>query len=79
MVVKSNGVKGIAACCALQMGANAAIVFVIREVLIALFKHKVQPDMLYAFAAILFVLGALRVSSILVHHKNTEHSPDVRP
>lgn len=59
--------------------ADAAIVFVIREVLIALFKHEVQPDMLYAFAAILFVLGALRVSSILVHQKESEYRPDVQP
>ena len=59
--------------------ADAAIVFVIREVLIALFKHEVQPDMLYAFAAILFVLGALRISSILVHQKDSEYPPDVQP
>lgn len=59
--------------------ADAAIVFVIREVLIALFKHEVQPDMLYAFAAILFVLGALRISSILVHQKESEYRPDVQP
>ena len=50
---------------------DAAIVFVIREGLVALFKHEVQPDMLYAFAAILLVLGALRISSILVHQKDS--------
>ena len=45
---------------------DAAIVFIIREVLIALFKHEVAPDMLYAHAAILFVLGAIRMGSVLV-------------
>ena len=48
---------------------DAAIVFIIREVLITLFKHEITPDMLYAFSAILFVLGALRIGSVLVFQK----------
>ena len=48
---------------------DAAIVFIIREILIALFHHKVEPAMLYAFSAILFVLGALRLSSILMYQR----------
>ena len=51
--------------------ADAAIVFIIREVLIALFKHEVAPDMLYAHAAILFVLGAIRVSTVLASRRVT--------
>lgn len=49
--------------------ADAAIVFIIREVLITLFKHEMTADMLYAFSAILFVLGALRIGSVLVFQK----------
>lgn len=46
---------------------DAAIVFVLREILISLFKHELKSDMIYAFSAFLFVLGALRIGSILVH------------
>ncbi len=48
---------------------DAAIVFVLREILIALFKHELKPDMLYAFSAFLFVLGALRIGSALVYQR----------
>lgn len=48
---------------------DAAIVFIIRELLIDLFENNMAPDMLYAFSAILFVLGALRIGSVLVYQK----------
>ena len=48
---------------------DAAIVFVIREILIMLFKHELRPDMLYALSAFLFVLGALRIASVLVYQR----------
>ena len=51
---------------------DAAIVFVIREILIGLFKHKIEPDMLYAFTAFLFVLGALRTAAVMVYSKEKE-------
>ncbi len=48
---------------------DAAIVFVIRETLISLFKHELKPEMLYAFSAFLLVLGALRIGSVLVYQR----------
>lgn len=48
---------------------DAAIVFVLREILIALFKHELATDMLYAFSAFLLVLGALRIGSVLVYQR----------
>ena len=48
---------------------DAAIVFVLREILIALFKHELKPEMLYALTAFLLVLGALRVSSVLLYQR----------
>ena len=48
---------------------DAAIVFVIREMLIDVFKHELQPDMVYAFSMFLFVLGALRTSAIIVYQR----------
>jgi uncharacterized membrane protein (DUF373 family) len=56
---------------------DAAIVFIIREMLIALFKHEIKADMLYAFAAILFVLGALRIGSVLVYQRERKISDEV--
>ena len=48
---------------------DAAIVFILREILIAIFKHQLDASMLYAFSAFLFVLGALRIGSVLVYQR----------
>ena len=48
---------------------DAAIVFIIRELMITLFKHEATESMLYALAAILLVLGALRISSVIVYQR----------
>lgn len=55
---------------------DAAIVFIIREILIDIFEDKMTSDMLYAFSTILFVLGALRIGSVLVFQRErniTQH------
>lgn len=48
---------------------DAAIVFIIREMLIALFKHKMEAEMIFAFSGIILVLGILRTSAILIYHR----------
>lgn len=48
---------------------DAALVFVLRETLISLFKHEIKPDMIYAFSTLLFVLGVLRIGSILLYQR----------
>jgi uncharacterized membrane protein (DUF373 family) len=48
---------------------DAGIVFVLREIMIGLFKHQIKPDMLYAFSTFLLVLGALRIASVLVYQR----------
>lgn len=48
---------------------DAAIVFVLREILILLFKHEIKPDMIYALSVLLLVLGTLRVGSILLYQR----------
>lgn len=48
---------------------DAAIVFVLREALIGLFKHDLKPEMIYALSAFLFVLGVLRIGSVLVYQR----------
>ncbi|WP_420598556.1 phosphate-starvation-inducible PsiE family protein [Neptuniibacter sp.] len=51
---------------------DAAIIFIIRELLIGLFKHNIEPEMLFALSVFLFVLGALRIASIVVYLKEKE-------
>ncbi|MEE4109986.1 MAG: phosphate-starvation-inducible PsiE family protein [Halieaceae bacterium] len=48
---------------------DAAIVFIIRELLILLFKQEISVQMTFALAALLFVLGALRTASIIVYQR----------
>ena len=48
---------------------DAAIVFVLREIMIQLFQHKLPPEEIYALSLLLFVLGALRIASTVVHQK----------
>ncbi len=48
---------------------DAGIVFVLREVMIKLFEHNIGTDELYALSALLFVLGALRIGSVLVFQR----------
>jgi uncharacterized membrane protein (DUF373 family) len=48
---------------------DAGIVFVLRELMIKLFEHKAQVDEIYALSALLLVLGALRIGSVLVYQR----------
>lgn len=46
---------------------DAAIVFVLREIMIKLFQDKITVDYLYALSLLLLVLGLLRTASSLVY------------
>ncbi|MDR2877737.1 MAG: phosphate-starvation-inducible PsiE family protein [Chromatiales bacterium] len=48
---------------------DAAIVFVLREVMIQLFEHQISPVDIYAMSALLLVLTALRIGSIMVYQR----------
>jgi uncharacterized membrane protein (DUF373 family) len=48
---------------------DAAIVFIIREVLIGLFKHEIAAETLYALTALLLVLTLLRIASVVVYQR----------
>jgi uncharacterized membrane protein (DUF373 family) len=43
---------------------DAALVFVLREVMIGLYKHALQPAETGALALLLLVLGALRIAAV---------------
>ncbi len=51
---------------------DAAIVFVLREIMIKLFEHKISTEELYALSALLFVMGALRIASVLVYQREKQ-------
>jgi len=48
---------------------DAAIVFLIREVMILVFQHKAAPAELYSISALLLVLTVLRIGSILMFQR----------
>ncbi len=48
---------------------DAGIVFILREIMIGLFQHKLPPPEIYALSALLLVLGSLRIASVLVHQR----------
>lgn len=48
---------------------DAGIVFVLREIMIGLFEHKISTGEIYALSALLFVLGCLRIGSVLVFQR----------
>lgn len=50
---------------------DAALVFVLREIMIKLFEHKIQPDELYAMSALILVLTVLRMGSMLMYQRDT--------
>lgn len=57
---------------------DAAIVFVLREVMIQLFEHKITPVEIYAMSALLLVLTALRIGSIVVYQRGIKADADGR-
>lgn len=48
---------------------DAGIVFVLREIMIKLFKDKITTDEIYALSVLLLVLGIIRIGSIIMHHR----------
>ena len=52
--------------------ADAAIVFVLREVMIKLFEGKVVPEEIYAMSALIVALTVLRAGSMLLHQRDAK-------
>lgn len=48
---------------------DAGIVFVLREILIKLFEHKIMPEDIYALSFLLLVLGILRFASVVLYQR----------
>ncbi len=50
---------------------DAALVFVLRDLMIGLFEKTLPTATIYALSALIFVLGALRIGSVLVSQRET--------
>ena len=48
---------------------DAAIVFILREMMIGLFEHHIAPAELYALSALLLVVTVLRIGSVLLFQR----------
>jgi len=44
---------------------DAALVFVLREIMIGLYKHTLEPGMIVALSALILVLGGLRTLAVI--------------
>ncbi len=51
---------------------DAAIVFVLRDIMIGLFEHKLKTDDIYALSALLLVMGILRIGFGFYYYKKAE-------
>lgn len=51
---------------------DAALVFVLRDVMIALFEKAIPTSSIYALSMLIFVLGALRIASVLVFQREKQ-------
>ena len=58
--------------------ADAAIVFVLREVMIKIFEQKVVPEEMYAMSALIVALTVLRVGSMLLHQRDLRLSHSLK-
>lgn len=48
---------------------DAAIVFLLREIMIKIFEHKITPEEVYALSVLLLVLSVLRIGSVVVFQR----------
>ncbi|HUW97946.1 MAG TPA: phosphate-starvation-inducible PsiE family protein [Acidiferrobacter sp.] len=48
---------------------DAALVFVLRNVMIGLFEKSLPTDSIYALSVLIFVLGALRTAAVVVFQR----------
>ena len=53
----------------LTLVIDAAIVFILRDIMIELFKHTLANETAYALSTILFVLGAIRIGIMFGEQK----------
>jgi uncharacterized membrane protein (DUF373 family) len=59
--------------------ADAAIVFVLREIMIEIFEHKVEPAEMYALSVLIVALTILRVGSMLMYQRDEKLKGNARP
>jgi uncharacterized membrane protein (DUF373 family) len=58
--------------------ADAAIVFVLREVMIKIFEQKVIPEEMYSMSALILALTVLRVGSVVLHQRDVKLTHSIK-
>lgn len=58
---------------------DAGLVFVLRDIMIGLFEHKLKPDDIYALSALFLVLGAVRIGLGLYYCQKDRQSEQKQP
>ena len=56
---------------------DAAIVFILRDIMIALFKHDIKNETIYALSTLLLVLGILRIGASYTSHLSKQTSNNI--
>jgi uncharacterized membrane protein (DUF373 family) len=56
---------------------DAGIVFVLREVMIKLFEHKITTDEVLALSALLLVLTILRIGSVVMFQREKKMHEEI--
>ena len=56
---------------------DAAIVFILRDIMIALFKHNINNETIYALSTLLLVLGLLRIGASYTSHLSKQASNNI--
>lgn len=57
---------------------DAAIVFVLREVMIKIFEQKVIPEEMYSLSALILALTVLRVGSVVLHQRDVKLTHSIK-
>ncbi len=58
---------------------DAGIVFVLRELMIGLFEHKIPTEQIYALSALMLVLTVLRIGSVVVYQRERRMADMAKP
>jgi uncharacterized membrane protein (DUF373 family) len=56
---------------------DAALVFVLREIMIGLYQHSLEPGMIVALSALILVIGGLRTLAIVFSPEKYEQHQEV--
>ena len=57
---------------------DAALVFVLREIMIGLYQHTLKPDMIIALAVLILVIGGLRTLAVIYSPEKVQEMEEAK-